>query len=357
MLNPNLKLSLPPPAEISSAKFLTGFRDGDLLVNKDGVRIVSQSKPEAPPPMKPSETDDNQLSLEDIKVVKVIGKGNGGIVQLVQHKWTGQFFALKITQMNKGESACVRNDGKFALKHNMAAAPYLLHACCHGLIAFHINGAILTILEYMDGVKCLMYLHHERYIIHRDLKPSNLLINYGGEVKITDLSVSKILTSSSERANTFVGTYNYMSPERISGDNYGIDCDIWSLGLVLLECATGRFPYSPLERKKGWTNFYELMEQIVEQPPPSAPSGQVSPEICSFISECLQKDPKDRKSANELLELPFLNMYDDLDVDLLSYFITNAGSTITDHQLSNYPGQLRCLSVNEFMHSLAQKLG
>lgn len=39
---------------------------------------------------------DNQLNLEDIDAIKVIGKGNGGIVQLVQHKWTGQFFALKV---------------------------------------------------------------------------------------------------------------------------------------------------------------------------------------------------------------------------------------------------------------------
>lgn len=39
---------------------------------------------------------DNQMSLEDLDMVKVVGKGNGGIVQLVQHKWTGQFFALKV---------------------------------------------------------------------------------------------------------------------------------------------------------------------------------------------------------------------------------------------------------------------
>ncbi|XVF49868.1 hypothetical protein PTKIN_Ptkin04bG0050500 [Pterospermum kingtungense] len=362
MLNPNLKLSLSPPAEISSAKIPTGtFRDGNLLVNKDGVRIVSQSKPEAPPPMKPSETDDNQLSLEDIEVIKVIGKGNGGSVQLVQHKWTGQFFALKITQMNMEESA--RKQIAKELKITQSAqCPYVV--VCYQ--AFYTNGAISTILEYMDGgsladflkkvksipepylaaickqvVMGLIYLHHERYILHRDLKPSNLLINYRGEVKITDLGVSKILTSSSERANTFVGTYNYMSPERISGDNYGIECDIWSLGLVLLECATGRFPYSPPEPEEGWTNFFELMEQIVEQPPPSAPSEQFSPEFCSFISACLQKDPKDRKSANELLELPFLNMYDDLDVELSSYFITNAGSMITDYQLSKYPAKMQ----------------
>lgn len=60
-------------------------------------------------------------------------------------------------------------------------------------------------------LKGLWYLHHEKHIIHRDLKPSNLLINHRGEVKITDFGVSAILASTSGQANTFVGTYNYMS--------------------------------------------------------------------------------------------------------------------------------------------------
>ncbi|XP_022730159.1 mitogen-activated protein kinase kinase 2-like [Durio zibethinus] len=350
ILNPNLKISLLPPAESSFAKFLTEsgtFKDGDLLVNKDGVRIVSQSESVAPPPIKPSETDtDDQLNLDDIDAIKVIGKGNGGIVQLVQHKWTGQFFALKIIQMNIEESA--RKQIAKELKINQSSqCPYVV--VCYQ--SFYNNGTISIILEYMDGgsladflkkvksipepylaaickqvLKGLIYLHHERHIIHRDLKPSNLLINHRGEVKITDFGVSAIMTSTSGLANTFVGTYNYMSPERIIGGNYGNKSDIWSLGLVLLECATGQFPYSPPEQA-GWTNFYELMEQIVEQPPPCAPSDQFSPEFCSFISACVKKDPKERKSAHELLELPFLNMYDDLDVDLSSYF-NDAGSPL-----------------------------
>nr|KJB54418.1 hypothetical protein B456_009G033800 [Gossypium raimondii] len=339
IVNPNLKLSLPLPAEISFAKFLTEsgtFKDGDLLVNKDGVRIVSESESEAPPPIKPSETDaDDQLNLDDIDAIKVIGKGNGGIVQLVQHKWTGQFFALKIIQMNIEESA--RKQIAKELKINQSSqCPYVV--VCYQ--SFYKNGAISIILEYMDGgsladflrkvLKGLMYLHHEKHIIHRDLKPSNLLINHRGEVKITDFGVSAIMTSTSGQANTFVGTYNYMSPERIIGDNYGSKSDIWSLGLVLLECATGQFPYSPPDQAEGWTNFYELMEQIVEQPPPFAPSDRFSSEFCSFISACVKKDPNERKSAHELLGLPFLNMY--CDVDLESYF-KSAGSPLATLEL------------------------
>ncbi|KAH9802017.1 mitogen-activated protein kinase kinase 2 [Citrus sinensis] len=346
--------SLPPlPAGFSGSTTKSGtFMDGDLLVNKDGVRIVSQTETEAPPLIKPS---DNQLNLEDIDTIKVVGKGSGGIVQLVQHKWTGQFFALKVIQMNVEESA--RRQIAQELKINQSSqCPYVV--VCYQ--SFYSNGAISIILEYMDGgsladflkkvktipeeylaaiceqvLKGLLYLHHEKHIIHRDLKPSNLLINHRGEVKITDFGVSAIMASTSGQANTFVGTYNYMSPERISGGKYGYKSDIWSLGLVLLECATGQFPYSPPEQQDGWTSFYELMEAIVDQPPPSAPSDQFSPEFCSFISACVQKEPQQRLSAQELMTHPFLKMYGDLNVDLSEYF-TDAGSPLAT--LSNLSG-------------------
>ncbi|KAL3322989.1 hypothetical protein AABB24_040204 [Solanum stoloniferum] len=223
--------------------------------------------------------------------------------------------------------------------------------------SFFDNGVISLVLEYMDGgsladflkkvktiperyltiickqvLKGLWYLHHEKYIIHRDLKPSNLLINHRGDVKITDFGVSAVLASTSGLANTFVGTYNYMSPERILGGTYDYKSDIWSLGLVLLECATGHFPYTPPEGDEGWVNAYELMETIVDQPEPCAPPDQFSPQFCSFISACVQKHQKDRLSASELMSHPFITMYDDQDIDLGFYF-TSAGpplATLTE---------------------------
>ncbi|XP_077247920.1 mitogen-activated protein kinase kinase SIPKK-like [Tasmannia lanceolata] len=338
--NPKLKLSLPSTDSIEKFLTKTGtFKDGDLLVNKDGLRIVPQDEQHEPRLINPS---DNQLTLADIDTIKVIGKGSGGIVQLVRHKWTGQFFALKVIQMNILDS--VRKQIAQELKINQSSqCPYVV--VCYQ--SFYDNGVISIVLEYMDGgsladflkkvksipepylaaiskqvLKGLIYLHHGKHIIHRDLKPSNLLINHRGEVKITDFGVSAVLTSTSGQRDTFVGTYNYMSPERISGKTYGYKSDIWSLGILLLECATGCFPYSPPNKKDGWINFYELLETIVEQPPPSAPSDQFSPEFGSFISACAQKDPNDRKSAQELLKYPFVSKYE--DVDLPSYF-TSAG--------------------------------
>lgn len=77
----------------------------------------------------------------------------------------------------------------------------------------------------------------------------------------------------------------FLQPERIEGGSHGYRSDIWSLGLVLLECATGDFPYIPPRPEEGWDNVYELMETIVDQPEPCAPPDQFSPEFCSFISK------------------------------------------------------------------------
>ncbi|KAK8319250.1 hypothetical protein V6Z12_A13G229900 [Gossypium hirsutum] len=224
------------------------------------------------------------------------------------------------------------------LKINQASQCSHVVVCYH---SFYHNGAISLVLEYMDrgsladvirqvntilepylAVVCkqvlqgLVYLHHERHVIHRDIKPSNLLVNHKGEVKITDFGVSAMLASSMGQRDTFVGTYNYMSPERISGSTYDYSSDIWSLGMVVLECAIGRFPYMQSEDQQSWPSFYELLEAIVEKPPPTAPSDQFSPVFCSFVSACIKKNPKERASSLDLLSHPFIKKFEDKDIDL-----------------------------------------
>ncbi|KAM6583305.1 hypothetical protein CsatB_010307 [Cannabis sativa] len=330
-----LKLSVPAQ-ETSISSFLTAsgtFHDGDLLLNHKGLRLISEEKEDQPTNNKEINIE---FSLDDLETIKVIGKGSGGVVQLVRHKWLGELFALKVIQMNIQEE--FRKQIVQELKINQAAQCPHVVVCYH---SFYHNGAISLVLEYMDrgslvdvikqvntilepylAVLCkqvlqgLVYLHNERHVIHRDIKPSNLLVNHKGEVKITDFGVSATLASSMGQRDTFVGTYNYMSPERISGSAYDYSSDVWSLGMVVLECAIGRFPYMQSEDQQSWPSFYELLEAIVENPPPTAPSDQFSPEFCSFVSACIQKEPEKRSSSLDLLNHPFIKKFEDKDIDL-----------------------------------------
>ncbi|CAA2995988.1 mitogen-activated kinase kinase 6 [Olea europaea subsp. europaea] len=333
-----LKLSVPAQdSPISSFLTASGtFFDGDLLLNQKGLRLISDENESIL--VQPSETKeiDLQFSLEDLETIKVIGKGSGGVVQLVRHKWAGTLFALKVIQMNIQED--IRKQIVQELKINQASQCPHVVVCYH---SFYHNGAISLVLEYMDrgslvdvirqvktilepylAVVCkqvlqgLVYLHHEKHVIHRDIKPSNLLVNHNGEVKITDFGVSAMMANSMGQRDTFVGTYNYMAPERISGSTYDNKSDIWSLGMVILECAIGRFPYTKSEDQQSGPSFYELLQAIVGSPPPSAPPDQFSPEFCSFVSACIQKDPKDRSSALDLLNHPFIKKFEDKDIDL-----------------------------------------
>ena len=103
--------------------------------------------------------------------------------------------------------------------------------------------------------------------VHRDMKPGNILLNSRGEVKISDFGLSAELDSTKEMCATFIGTHAYMSPERLGGKPYSFASDIWSLGITLVECALGQFPYTAYTG----SNYFVLLSQILNDPPPQLP--------------------------------------------------------------------------------------
>jgi len=159
----------------------------------------------------------------------------------------------------------------------------VLHRCISPFIvdfygAFFQEGAVYICMEFMDGGSIdklyadgvpegvlrkitmattmgLKSLKDEHNIIHRDVKPTNILMNTKGQIKICDFGVSGNLVASIAKTN--IGCQSYMAPERISsggiaqaganpgGGTYSVQSDIWSLGLTIIECALGRYPYPP----------------------------------------------------------------------------------------------------------------
>jgi mitogen-activated protein kinase kinase len=142
------------------------------------------------------------------------------------------------------------------------------------------------------------YLYSRHRIMHRDVQPANILLNLKGEIKLYNFGMSSQLQHSV--AETFIGTATHMSPERIQGDQYTIKSDVWSVGLTLMELATGSFPY--VRDGAEEVGPLDLLQWIVLEPSPKLPESDAFPSVMAdMIDKCLMKNPKDRPSPRELL--------------------------------------------------------
>lgn len=258
-----------------------------------------------------------KISLDEVERLDELGKGNYGTVYKVRHSranvrkpgvglsgivsrpfgqdneaarqddLSGVIMAMKEIRLELDES-------KFA---QILMELDILHRCVSPFIidfygAFFQEGAVYMCVEFMDGgsidklyeggvpenilrkvtlstIMGLKSLKDEHNIIHRDVKPTNILINGKGQIKICDFGVSGNLVASIAKTN--IGCQSYMAPERIagggmqqsgttSGGTYSVQSDIWSLGLSVIECAMGRYPYPP-------ETFTNIFSQLHVSPP------------------------------------------------------------------------------------------
>ena len=159
--------------------------------------------------------------------------------------------------------------------------------------------SILSYITYQI-LQGLLYLHKTKHLIHRDIKPANILINSDGIIKLTDFGISRSLDNTADFSHTYIGSKNFMSPERISGKEYSYPSDIWSLGLVLYELATGIYPYG------NGNDLFMQITKIVEGPEPCLPCEFFSQEFCDFINKILKKEPSERANVSELIKHDFI---------------------------------------------------
>jgi serine/threonine-protein kinase len=137
---------------------------------------------------------------------------------------------------------------------------------------------------------------HRHEIIHRDIKPQNIMVLRDGNVKVMDFGIARAKNSHLTTDNSVLGTAHYVSPEQTQGKELGPTTDIYSLGIVMYEAATGRVPF------EGDDAITVALKQVNEQPqPPSQINPNVDPSLESIILKCMQKDPAARfQTADEL---------------------------------------------------------
>ena len=295
------------------------------------------------------ELQDDSISLKDLAVVKVLGKGMFGNVFLVVDKQKRRLYALKTVSRKKIE--------RYEIQENLILERTILRTLDHVFIlklvkTFKDEKRIYLLTEYVRGMDLFDVLReinlvsdpsarfyvavlilileyvHDRDIIYRDLKPENVIIDEDGYPKLIDFGISKIISG---RTYTIVGTPHYMAPEVIVGKGYSLPADYWSLGVMLYEFVCCRVPFGD-DEEDPFAIYEKVLERHLTYPAFIKPKMPCRP----IIEQLLSKSPVLRNGGsmdnlkshawfnglswdmlvNKQIEPPFVPKYQDCTKDI-----------------------------------------
>ncbi len=266
-------------------------------------------------------------TLVHYEILEKIGAGGMGEVYRARDTSLGRDVAVKILPAEMAESAERRTRFQreasviAALKHPNIVTIHSVEEDqgVHFITMELVEGQTLAERIPDEGLALAEFLNvaiplsdalasaHGQGIVHRDLKPANIMFDTGDRVKILDFGLAKLTEEVSEdgatvtsagqtMAGQMVGTLAYMSPEQAEGTNVDHRSDIFSLGIVLYQMATGTQPF------QGPTFVSTLSAILKDTPPPIVDRNQSLPgALGDLVERCLAKEPGDRyQSAAEL---------------------------------------------------------
>ena len=185
--------------------------------------------------------------------------------------------------------------------------PFIVVECVAGrdigtLLDRHRGGHLNELFVRRMAAQLLRALSyaHRRGVIHRDIKPSNILVTAGGTVKVADFGIARIVEEDGVEAGEpgeIVGSARYMSPEQLMGKEATPRSDVYSAGVLLYHCLTGKPPFSG--------DLKSLAQQHIHKAPapPRELNGKISPHMEAVIMKALAKHPDDRYlSATAMLD-------------------------------------------------------
>ena len=160
--------------------------------------------------------------------------------------------------------------------------------------ALGVDEAIAIVSQIASGLSKA----HEKDILHRDIKPANILLGDDGQAKLADFGLAKLAGPTQvTKTGTTVGTVAYMSPEQARGEEVTPQTDVFSLGVVLYEMVTGRWPF------RGEYDQAIMYSIVNEDPQPITAADDTLPaELERIVSKAMAKTPAQRyQSATDML--------------------------------------------------------
>uniref|UniRef100_A0A8D0AVY9 protein kinase C n=1 Tax=Sander lucioperca TaxID=283035 RepID=A0A8D0AVY9_SANLU len=302
---------------------------GDYKRDMDAHTPVRQTEREDAREMGEVKQRKGPLSLQDFRLIAVLGRGHFGKVLLSEYKKTGTMYAIKALKKGdivaRDEVESLMCEKRIFEVVNLSHHPFLvnLFAC------FQTPEHVCFVMEYTAGGDLMMHIHtdvftepravfyaacvvlglqflHDHKIVYRDLKLDNLLLDTDGYVKIADFGLCKEGMGFGDRTSTFCGTPEFLAPEVLTDTSYTRAVDWWGLGVLIYEMLVGESPFPGDDEEEV---FDSIVNDEVRYP------RFLSTEAIGIMRRLLRRNPERRlgsgeKDAEEVKKQPFFRNVD-----------------------------------------------
>lgn len=302
---------------LSSFDFLNSSPAGSPKVGSPMPPPAARSSPPSSPQGEVeeiSQMDDGTLmTLDNFRLISVLGRGHFGKVLLTEYKTTGEFFAIKALK-KRDVVAREEVDSLMCEKRIFEAANSIRHPFLVNLFAcFQTKYHVCFVMEYAMGGDLMMHIHndvftetrtvfysacvvlglqylHENKIVYRDLKLDNLLLDQDGFLKIADFGLCKEGMGYGDRTSTFCGTPEFLAPEVLTEPHYTRAVDWWGLGVLIFEMLVGESPFPGDDEEEV---FDSIVNDEVRYP------RFLSTEAVAIMRRLLRRNPVRRLGSSQ----------------------------------------------------------